>query len=110
MGNIPVINEKYSGLNFYRFFVAIDCNDAPISEIITKIIQILKKMFLKVNTRYKILQRKDRQKKYHIYFPEIVVTNKIHQCLNFLISKQIGRNLIFEVKGLRFPFSKTNFI
>jgi len=103
---IPVVNEKYSGLKSYRFFVAIDCTDAPISEIITKITQILKKMFLNVNTRYRILQRKDGLKKYHIYFPEIVVTNKIHQCLNFLISKQIGRNLIFKVKGLRFPFSK----
>jgi hypothetical protein len=35
-----------------------------------------------------------------------VVTNKIHKCLNFLISKQIGRNLIFEVKGFRLPLSK----
>ena len=63
-------------------------------------------MFLNVNTRYRILQRKDRQKKFHIYFPEIMVKNKIHQCLNFLISKQIGRDFTSEVKGLRLPFSK----
>ena len=40
---IPVINEKYSGLKSYRFLVVVDCDDIPISEIITKITQILKK-------------------------------------------------------------------
>ena len=107
----PCVDQTIVNLPNYPLTFDIDSVKMEIHQIIDNIDKILTRFFIEPDLKKIILQRSSGEKKYHIYYPNIFITNDISYTLYKMCNETYGKNFCdnLQRKSLRVPLSLKNF-